>query len=919
LLAGAFFVSLPLIYAISIDPEIYFMTLLPLLLVCCSHLFEEKCNQAFWWLAVGCITALGVLCKWLFAIYLLGPIVFLAWQFLIHLRKQENVKGIIKYFGYLILMIFPVLLVAVFWYWPNREILLSEFNVIVESKQFTQFKQGWTWQVSLFYIQDFFVQNKLFPSLFVLVGILFSILPNRVLTMLGCNTPTQNQRYGLNLMLSSVIGFWLYFTIRYENIPLKYIYGLLPVLSVFAVNWLELLRWRKLRVGLSCIILLYAAFCSIWMHFAPTGWLGDSNLPRAVGIQPDQYLLHYGVPVPRPPHLQSWPHQAIAKRIAEEESESRKHTFFTILPDLYYFDWRNNKVALRIHVPHVSALPLDARKGLERLVYSDYILSCRGRVSRYPYPLRKQFPVEQTHLSFARLIDRAPQWFWNHFRQIDTFEMPYAIGDLDLYKKIKPFDDASTVELANFWMTHHLDEPQAWEQIRNIWSARNNKEWARRSEKYRAYLDEPAGSVNNLVQNVSLDELMGYEALQLGSIGLNTKQNQLGTQLLLNKTNSNRFCQWKGNLVLSKQLDERSKTVSKEELLLSAWRVLRERPEPLFEVSRFYHEQGETARAQLFQEIANLTVGILDQNRKPNLYRAISAKLLPYEEFRRDALWFAQQAFLTGFNRFPNTIHLFKAQKALGRLQPDYEQVALEQIDPEYGSVELQPGESFVFAFLNMEEGRHALRWEHSQTEEITELEFKLDGKMIGSKQLTRHQNGEEVEFLFDSPAWADRLRITNRHGNIRMTHPRLVKLSMNVPLFSSDNEPNVHTHQMAVSKANDGKGIRLQMIQDNGWFYFPHHTDPRAWEQIGLETDGLPVDKLRMTYILRDGIGNEPKTISEKPEIQEMNTQTQYRIRIPEEVKDYPFLLGIRFHVDNAIKKDVFVIKSIRFNRNDD
>lgn len=911
LLAGVFFMCLPAIYDTAIDPEFYFMTLLPLALLCCSHLWDENRRRGLWWLAMGLVTALGLLCKWVFAIYLLGPMLFLGFDLMGRIRRTDPSLRMRRFGFESLLMILPVLL-ATAWYWRNWTPLSQEFRSISETRLFTPFKEGWSWQVFLHYPKGWLIQNKIVPFFMLIPGILYLLIPGKLWRKVSFFHPLEAQeRQNAFLLLSSLVGTWVYFCIRIDNIPLKYILALQPILALFGVIWIRKLAPSFLRRCFYSVLFCLALITSLWMHFAPLSWIGNSPLPRTVTYYPNLSFLRYAVPVPRPPHRQAWPHESIVESIARLERENPfqpdKRVAFQsvlVLPDIYYFDWRNCRTLFNLKGLDIDAAAIPDRTGLLRIAFSRYIVTSRGQCTRFGLENRDE--MIRNALALNRLIDRAPPWFWNNFRMVDRFAMPYDLPELQLFRRIKPMDEAEAIGWCEFWISHHKGEAAAWEQVIKIWANQRNPARMARAAKIHSFLANPGMDKNPAMAELQSDpNLLPYELLELDGA------------MLKRCAESKSLCSWRANWELGKIELKRNQFDAASEYLLKAWRREREKPEILRTLEESAKQKQDTAGVDLFKQLIGIAQGLLANNRRPILYQN-AANLLLSAEWNTDALWYAFQGFVAGLNRYPNTKPLHTALYRTGRSLSDYETIPLPfpswSDRPKSTTLALKSGQSLVFPFLNLDGGVYRLHWKQRVSSPSLILAFFLDETPLGIKTWTADSIGGE--FIFPSPLWGDRLRIDCLAGETEWNEVELQRIEADVPFTDWDGSLNVQGKNYHSEQVNPAGGFSFKTDSDWVRLNFNIHSDPRAWDSIRIASTGLQTQSATFTLIVRGDGKTDEEFVFSHPMRSEAGREYSV-IPLPEESRRYPFLLGIRMHLENLPEAGQKEILKIVLHRN--
>jgi len=920
ILAAVFYLGLPLIYGVEIDPEFYFMTGVPLALLCGLRLWDESRRLWAWWLGLGVVIAFGLLTKWIFAIYLLGPAVIVTVEGIRRFNPEGSQAGYLFILWHGFLSAFPVLLVAVLWYWPNRHLLVQIFNELAETREFTPFKEGWSWRVLLHYPGDFLYHNKIFPSLILLLGITVPLLPEAMRRGLRLAPVEKREQAAYWFLMSSLLGFWLYTAIRYENIPLKYLFPLLPVMALIAVAWIESIPSRLVQNLLAGMIISYGAFCAFWMHFAPLSWLGPSNLPQVVWIDPARHFVIWVVPISRPPHTGEWPFREIALTVAELETGNATPSLMTVLPDLYYFDWRSARYELRREIPHFNALPLNPENGLLRLYGSRYILTSRGQVSRLPYATREQNPEAKAALALNRLIDRAPDWYWNFYRLVKTFAMPYGLPELQLYQLVTPHGEESVTAFCDFWLMNHAGEVEAWEQIRSVWRAQRNP----------ARMAFAEGMIRELSNGKSdpdsrtFDEIpqKSYEKLQLGLLGLHRGKIEEGLAWLSACADDCSTCSGTAAYERGQWYQRQGDLDKAREAYQQAVRIRREDPAPWRQLASLAEAQSKIEEAKRLRELSQLTEDIQTQNRRPDLYQK-AANLLLEASQPEEALWYATQAWLVGLPRYPNLLPLHQALTRVGKEWPDYESLPLpvdrmwEMQSLPGSKIHLRKDGCKVFPFLNLDEGTYRLRWNQTMKSESLALAFYLDDRLVAEKNDFPPDQNRTCEVIFQSPPWRDRLRIDCLEGDAELSNLILEKVSMPFSLVNARGALTIQGRWKRAEADPTTGQVAFHPEDDLVRIHLSEHTDPRPWDFAEIEFAGAVPKAIEFTFHVREA-GQDTQSLSFSYSLSEEGGSQQHTwlILLPEAVKEFPFWVGwtIEVHLENA--EEEWILRKLRLIR---
>ncbi|MBD3268408.1 hypothetical protein GF373_17210 [bacterium] len=569
--------ALPPIYPATGNPELFLMAIVPAILYFTCNVWHTP-GRPLRWFAIGCLTAMGLLFKWIAVIYLLGPIIYCAFSFFSQSTPPGSQKTTLPLLRDAFFMLVPVLLVGALWYWPHTTALAAAFADIADSQGYTPFHTGWSWKVPLFYPSLFLRLFKILPTLLLLAGLGFSIF----LLFSPKKQDTVNT-FGLHILLAAVVGFWVYFSLRYENLPVKYLYPLLPILAILSTGGVTRIPKNSIRQAWIAIIAFYALFNAVWVHCGITVSSPTNIMQRFYQVEPDRPLLWYTLPNHWPPKTEPWPFQPIIQTMRQDKANPNRPHKVLVLTDLHYFNWFSCQVPFLLDAPQYKPVALTPWMGLLHLHQADYIITSRGRISRFPYAVRQQKPASRNAQAMGRWMEQSPAWLANHYRLIGRFSLPKQNDTLQLYSRKAQLSSAAIIHLCEFWITHHLNMPEAWEQIRIIHNRRGNAARAKIAQDIQALLHPTKQNKREQFQTILANHktFTCYEKLQLGKTALERNNGKSGTRLLNECLECDAPIAWKAALLLGKWHASQENTTQAEKFGLKAWRLNPYRPEPL--------------------------------------------------------------------------------------------------------------------------------------------------------------------------------------------------------------------------------------------------------------------------------------------------------------------------------------------------
>ena len=829
LLSIVFFLFLPQVYHLEVDPEVYQIILLPMLLLCLGEIWENTRRGYFYCFLAGVVASIGLLMKWVFGVYLIGPFLFVSWQLLKKAKKEFSLFWFFSWGIKILLAVVPVIFLSGIWYWINWNALAHSFSIYAQSREFTPFKSGWTWQALFFYPWQFLWFNKIFPLMVLMAGIVLSFLPASGWEKIRAMAPDEKQCFGCNLILSSLAGFLIYFGIRCENIPIKYMFPLLSVSSVLAVYWISRLHSKPVRHWIQTGLFVYGIFCVIWINFGfPTVNTIFKN-PHNFYPDPEKHILWYTIPNVLLPEREVWPYQEIANAVCAAEKGNTSPEKMIVLPELYYFDWLGCCYYFLSSVPNVVSSPLNQRKGLENLYLSKYILASRNAITRYPYEERLGMPNAETAVGLGRYLDSAPAWFARHFRLIDKFKDFPKNSEMQLYQRVRNYSSEEIADLCNFWIVYNLGDPQAWPQIRALWRYSSHEEMGNRSLLFIQATD-PANheAWNRLLNADQQSKLWPYEKLQAGVWALQRNQAVMGERLLIECINARMYCSSKAAMELAAWYQKNENDTAAESYYKTAWCLNPERPEPCEKLWQLAVKNKKPQEQVFYERLKQLVIRYLHLNRSANANRELAALLLDHE-WNREALSFAYNAYIVGRKEYANTLVFHRALQKNALSYPDYETIILPgehaNLSPEEQTQRfpVETGECIAFSYLQLNPGMYRLRWNQYLATDTVEYAFSLDGKNIGTQKYTKDDKSQPGEIVFTALYNNDFLQINAHSGKSSLSNLILQRIQASVPILDETGEISVKTEgsKNFIRMANLVAGLFRKRIMPHYIFIF--------------------------------------------------------------------------------------------------
>jgi tetratricopeptide (TPR) repeat protein len=913
LLAMVFFMCLPQVYFLEIHPEKYQLFLLPLTLVCCHAIFQEGKAAYLGCFVLGVCTACALLLKWIFAIFLLGPMVYLC----IIIFTRKDAPSWHKLALKIALMLLPVLSVFLFWYLPNWTQLTETFHSNAITKAFTPYKDGWDWSVPFYYPFQFLWFNKLIPSLLLLAGLTLLISPAKIRRLFMLESKDPAKRFGAHLLFASLIGFLIYFALRYDNIPKKYMFPMLSILSIMAVCWIPSLKQQRLKTWLINAMLLYGFFCTFWIHFGVPSLNAIAISPRNFYMNPDRVALWYTVPNAWIPDRNQWPMKAIAASLKRWEGENQSPREMCVLTDIYYVDWFSVRYEILKSAPTVDTRPLSEGKGLENLVNADYILTSRNSLTRFPYHQLEKDIQAKSALPLGRWIDRCPPWLASHFRLVDKFQLPCGYGEMQLYQRTQPHDPDSLEQLYEFWLTYNLESDSVWPQIAACCHFASQPERGRIAFLFnQAKQGNQDEAWNELKFLSDANRLLPYEKFQLGVWALqrgNTEE-QRGIDMLNESIATNRSFNWLAACILGRWFQEKNNPDLAEQYYLTAWKKNRERPEALTGLLELARQSGDAQQIDFYQNLEQSTAHLLRLNRSELACNRIIT-LLTECQWWEDALDYAHRLYRVGKRQYP-TLHTYHTLlRKNGKSIPDYETLLLPTHDTPRTlespplSYTVQPEQKTIaFPFLNLREGDYHLTWEHNLSQ-ATSIHLTLDETDLGTLHLENESPGE---FTFTSPGHYDLLTLHIQQGKGIMSNFRLQRTTLPIPMINEEGEIIPENSQLPAIKYGD-KGYQFQTQNNQVQFEFPVYTDLRAWDTLQFGQDNMAGGQVTVNFDIY-GEDEKRQTFSWTHQLQ--SDEKTIQIQIPDKVKDSVFLENISLVFENLPAAKTRTIRDIQLVR---
>lgn len=383
-------------------------------------------------IVAGGVIAAGLLLKWIFALFALGPVAIAGYR----LMKNET-----KLAGRTRMCLAMGLAPALFafpWYLSRWNDLLAYHHTVADLGYFTPFTEGWSWAVLVYYPYVQMVKIKAVHALALAGGTAAALI-------MACRRSVP--RLPVVMMFSMLIAPYLFFAVSYQNLAQKYLLPVQPILAVLASSVFLRISKPWLRVawagwGIVC--------CAIWAHqqWNPLGLAtpapAGSDMPLM--LRPETDFFEY---TPRPPQRRELPHESLAARIAELAGhESSKSVKVMVVPNLDGFSAFTCSVWLEAVLPRPEPMGVSKHRVVLDLLYHDFIVVSASEYHRAPNHRDHVDPFRyQATLAAGKWFDPPGPRFFETHRLVGTYSYRGAPDKIYLYRRIQPVQHAEAMEI----------------------------------------------------------------------------------------------------------------------------------------------------------------------------------------------------------------------------------------------------------------------------------------------------------------------------------------------------------------------------------------------------------------------------------------------------------------------------------------
>jgi hypothetical protein len=492
LVAVLLFMSNPFVleYTPQFEPEI------PLLFVAIAflyYLFEMiETPKLIYSIIVGLLLTFGLLLKWIFALFVIGPIVVI-------LLGYSQFKKSTRWTLGLSCMIPAVL--ALPWYLFHISNLLVYQTQVAQSGLYTPFHDGWSWYVFLYYPLILASKVKLFHLLFIMAGFCYTIY----LWSRG------NQK--TLILLTSIFVPYLFFLINYHNLAPKYILPLQSVFAVIAASWYSYYTQEKQKriihvfIVLCCLLIVHLQWNALNL---PTET--KTNDMAMYSIKKDTGFFDY---TPRPPQRLDIPHNQLATIISIYEfPKENKPTKIMTVPNLESFSAFTLSVWLESTMPYPESMGVSKHRVILDILYHDFIILSKGMYHR-----EKNFQdgVDPTRYNLTQKIgtyyDLPSDEFFITHRKINSFSYHNDLP-IELYKRIHPVQKQEAIEILTLFCEDLVTTKEMWKAVDILWKRLKETEHRQRAELlFKARFNADQDAYNRLLSDYeeNRDQWLQYE------------------------------------------------------------------------------------------------------------------------------------------------------------------------------------------------------------------------------------------------------------------------------------------------------------------------------------------------------------------------------------------------------------------------
>jgi hypothetical protein len=309
---------------------------------------------------LGCVLGVGLLTKWIFAGFLVVPIVYVC----IQARIWRDPRRVIHLADALIV----AAVIAAPWYLPNLRSLAGYF---VENARIGALEG----EPPVLSFQSLIYYLRLLEG-YQLFGLLFAAAAVSVVVV-SARKPIQDGPF----LYLTIAGGWLAMTLLRTKDP-RFTMPLLGLLLIFPAKWLEVLDRRyghRLFKGVFVALLVVQAYAiNFGIQWLPQrvvlaeGYQGSLRWDWNLYMQDFHGILG-------PPRREDWKQDEIFRRITQEARRSETPVRLAVIPDLARFNsetllWRARLLGLPIRVDH----PQSAAAGIHSFDAFDFVLMTEG-------------------------------------------------------------------------------------------------------------------------------------------------------------------------------------------------------------------------------------------------------------------------------------------------------------------------------------------------------------------------------------------------------------------------------------------------------------------------------------------------------------------------------------------------------------
>jgi 4-amino-4-deoxy-L-arabinose transferase-like glycosyltransferase len=268
---------------------------------------------------LGCILAAGLLTKWLFAAFLIPPIVFLLLRERTWKSRPQLLNGSLS--------LAACLLISGLWYIPNLSKLVRYFGENTQVGALEGEPPVFTFQSLIYYLR-LLEGYQLFAGLFLLLIIsLWASWRKSIIREPG-------------FLACFLAGSWAILTLLRTKDP-RFTMPLLPFLMIFPAAWIQSWsrRWwsYSLQAALTAGLFLQAYAVNFGLSWLPQEIVIAEGYQGSLRWDWNLFQQHY-FHLLGPPLKQDWKHSDILRRANLDSSQNRERMSVALVPDLPRFN-----------------------------------------------------------------------------------------------------------------------------------------------------------------------------------------------------------------------------------------------------------------------------------------------------------------------------------------------------------------------------------------------------------------------------------------------------------------------------------------------------------------------------------------------------------------------------------------------------